>query len=161
MHARAGKPASQRLADAPDTQRLEQVVAQLVPAALVPLSSPPPGPPPVAAPVETALRERLIDTVQQLMVGHTPDAGPQARMVLHDSVLPGTTVVVQQVAAQLQVSFECSAQASRQRLERAAPAFAQALARRLGRDVEVLLHDENGHALEPVHGRANTGEVLQ
>lgn len=161
LHVRAGKPASQRPADEPDAHQLEQVVAQLVPAALVPLSAPPPAPPSVAAPAETALRERLIETVQQLMVGHVPGAGPQVRMVLHESVLAGTTVVVQQVAAQLQVSFECSAQASRQRLERTAPAFAQALARRLGRDVEVLVRDENGDALEPVHARADAREVSQ
>ncbi|MGE3430652.1 MAG: type III secretion HpaP family protein [Ramlibacter sp.] len=118
-----------------------------------------PAPPLQATPPDNGLRERLIETVSQLLVTPAQGANPQVRMVLQESVLPGTTVVVQQTAAQLQVSFECSAQVSRQRLERAAPAFAQSLARRLGRDVVVQIQDGTGSSLPPVEAHAHAGEA--
>lgn len=157
-------------AESPQPGRLDVAVnPALNPAvAVVPsfagVTSAGPQPVPDAAPAsaDSALHQRLVDTVQQLMVsapatadGH---ASAQVRMVLQDSVLPGTTVTVQQVGARLQVSFDCTVQASRQRLDRAAPAFAQALARRLGRDVEVRVDDDSGHALLPVQARADTSQ---
>jgi len=130
--------------------------AGVMPAGLQPVADAAP------VPADSALRERLVDTVQQLMVSApgTADgqASAQVRMVLQDSVLPGTTVTVQQVGARLQVSFDCTVQASRQRLDRAAPAFAQALARRLGRDVEVSVDDDSGHALLAVQARADASQ---
>ncbi len=92
-------------------------------------------------------------------VPQTPDAPVQVRMVLQDSLLPGTAVTVQQVGAQLHVSFECSAHMARQRLDRNAPGFAQALSRRLGRDVLVEVHDTTDDALPPVQARADASET--
>lgn len=98
-------------------------------------------------PTEALLRERLVEMVQQLLVGVPPGGGAEVRMVLRDSVLPGVTLIVQQSAGQLQVSFECTAQASRLRLDRGGPAIAQALARRLGREVVVNVQGAQGSAL--------------
>lgn len=160
----AGDPSTPTQPDVP--ARFGQPLEQTVPVQWQPLLAPalpPAAPEAVPTTTDTALRERLLDTVQQLMVsvpaGPGAQVAPQVRMVLHDSVLPGTTVSVQQVGAQLQVSFECTAHASRQRLDRCAPAFAQSLARRLGREVLVQLHDDTGGALPPVHARAGTSEA--
>lgn len=115
----------------------------------------------VHALADTALRERLIESVQQLLVSvpQTPGEPVQVRMVLHDSVLPGTAVTVQQMGAQLQVSFECTAHSARQRLERNTPALAQSLSRRLGRDVLVEVQDATGDGLLPIHARADARET--
>ena len=122
-------------------------------------AGPTPSLEPTPATAEAGLRERLIDTVQQLMVSEVRGAGAQVRMVLQESVLPGTTIMVQHVGAQLKVSFECTAQVSRNRLERSAPAFAQSLARRMGREVLVEVHDDTGDALAPVQARADASET--
>lgn len=139
------------------------LMAGLIPPNLPAVVAPPPIMLPVTAPqVDAVLRERLLDTVQQLMVSmpsaHGAADTAQVRMVLHEAVLPGTAVTVQQTGAQLQVSFECTVAASRLRLDRAAPAFAQTLARRLGRDVVVRVDDDTGDALAPVHARADASE---
>ncbi len=102
---------------------------------------------PTSPQTDLQLRERLFETVQQLLVGVTPGGAVEVRMVLRDNVLPGVTLIVQQAAGQLQVSFECTAQASQLRLERAGPAFAQTLARRLGRDVAMQVQGAQGGAL--------------
>lgn len=108
---------------------------------VVPLPPPSLGAREVAAatspPTDLQLRERLVETVQQLLVGVAPGGAAEVRLVLRDTVLPGVTLVVQQSAGQLQVSFECTVQTSRLRLDRGGPGLAQTLARRLGRDVVV------------------------
>jgi hypothetical protein len=99
---------------------------------------------------DTRARERLVEAVERLMVGDVQGT-QQVRMTLRDDVLPGVTVTVQQAAAQLQVVFECSVRASRQLIDRCAPAVARSLARRLGRDVVLQVEavdDEGSPGLE-------------
>jgi len=144
-------------------ERFEDAVSQT-------MQAPPPVPslpglPQIAQPqpgtaLDDATRECLIETVERLMVGNVHGVGHQVRMDLKDDFMPGVSVVVQQTAAQLQVVFECSALASRQRLDRAAPEFARALARRLGRDVAVRV-DGAGGGYPPlvVEARADSDEA--
>ncbi len=163
----AGEPEQARDNDN-DDEHTHPEPATLQPPTIVlaPWLAPAAPPLPVAAPAQTpqapvdvSLRDRLIDTVQQLLVrAATHDTPAQVHLVLQDSLLPGTVIQLQQVGAQLQVSFECTAQASRQRLERSLPVLAQSLARRLGRDVQVEVHDDTGDALPPVHARAQAQE---
>ncbi|MDP3137734.1 MAG: hypothetical protein Q8N17_15550, partial [Burkholderiaceae bacterium] len=50
----------------------------------------------------------------------------------------------QQTGAQVQVSFECSTQASRQLLDRIGASFSRSLAQRLGREVAVQVGSVDG-----------------
>ncbi|WP_374608864.1 type III secretion HpaP family protein [Diaphorobacter nitroreducens] len=153
-------PACVPTGDESKQERFEQALEHALPLVqpMPMFIAPPPAALDVQAAVDADLRERLIGTVQRIMVSPPGADVPQVRLVLQDSLLPGTAITIQQVGAQLQVSFECTAQASRQRLDRCAQSLAQSLARRMGRDVLVQVIDETGEALPPVEAHAGASE---
>lgn len=146
---RSGGGSRQLPADAHDRQRFEQTLAgasqEEAPQADRPLPSPLDllgGHRPGAA--SAPLREpsapafdagRLGDALSRLMVGDGRSGGRQVRMALKEDVLPGVTVVIEEVEGRLQVDFTCSVEDSRLKLVQALPEQAPILARRLGRDV--------------------------
>lgn len=77
----------------------------------------------------------LDEAVTRLMVGEGSAGGRQVRMDLSDSLLPGVTVVIEEAEGRLCVTFVCSVETSRLRLNAAIEDQAPAMAQRLGRDV--------------------------
>lgn len=167
---RPGGGSRQLLADAQDRQRFEQSLASASPEDAPDGERSLPSPldllgghrPAVAsAPrMEPAMPAfdagRLGDTLSRLMVGDGRSGGRQVRMALKDDVLPGVSVVIEEVDGRLQVDFICSVEDSRLKLVQALPEQAPVLARRLGRDVllRVQTDDEEDLRLTEVAASA-------
>ncbi len=102
------------------------------------------------------LASQVSDAVERLMVDDSGHGSRQVRMELKDDVLPGVTVVLQEQDGRLQVDFICSVEASRLKLNTAAPEQAQTLAQRLQRDVllRVQTDDEEDLRLFEAAGSA-------
>jgi hypothetical protein len=89
------------------------------------------------------LRRYIVDTVEQLSVT-VANGTAQVRLELKHDLIPGTAVVLQQTGNQVEIVFECAVAESRGRIDRVAPAFTRTLARRLGREVVVLVRSVQG-----------------
>ncbi|MBW7899929.1 MAG: hypothetical protein H3C26_00500 [Rhodocyclaceae bacterium] len=84
---------------------------------------------------DDGLGERMAEGIARLMVGDGGSGNRQVRMELKDELLPGVSVVVQELEGRLQVDFICGNEDSRQRLDAALDANARTLAERLNRPV--------------------------
>lgn len=95
------------------------------------------------------LLQRLGEWLERLLVGEGAAGGKQVRMDLADEILPGVSVLIEQVEGRLQVEFTCTVDPSRLRLVAAAPAQAPSLAQRLDRPVllRVQTDDEEDRRL--------------
>lgn len=146
--ARAGEgfaPGQQREPDAQDRQRFRQALAgapaqppaeaptQQAPQALQPFALFGAPPPATSAPAPQ-LPPAFDDMLTRLLVDDQ-HGSRQVRMELSEDVLPGVTVAIQEAEGRLQVDFICRVEASRLKLNAAAPQHAPQLAERLGRDV--------------------------
>jgi hypothetical protein len=81
------------------------------------------------------LSHQIGSSIERLMVDDGHNGQHQVRMELKDELLPGVTVVIQELDGRLQVDFICSVESSRLRLNEAAPEQARSLAESLRRDV--------------------------
>lgn len=99
-----------------------------------PLPAPPAGP---------GLGEPMVEGIERLMVGDGRSGNRQVRMELKDELLPGVSVVLQELEGRLQVDFICRNEDSRQRLNAAAQANARTLAERLRRPVLVRVQTDD------------------
>jgi hypothetical protein len=81
------------------------------------------------------LSHQIGSSIERLMVDDGHNGQRQVRMELKDELLPGVTVVIQELDGRLQVDFICSVESSRLRLNEAAPEQARSLAESLRRDV--------------------------
>jgi hypothetical protein len=104
---------------------------------------------PATAAPDPHLSQGIGSAVERLMVSDGRSGNQQVRMELKDDLLPGVTVIVQELEGRLQVDFICSVEASRLRLNEAAPSQAHELAQRLRRDVllRVQTDDEDDPCL--------------
>lgn len=136
------QPNARREPDAEAHNRFEETLSKPpVGAVEKPVSAPVPSPfslfgaatAQAPIPMDTALSQQLVDGMERLMVGE--NGGRHVRMELKDELLPGVTVEIQETEGRLQVDFFCGVEASRHRLNAAAPEHAPRLASRLGRDV--------------------------
>ena len=151
--------APQQQPDAQARQRFEQAMAAPTPPQDMPA---PAAPQPfalfgsmAASPLATvpaadpALGARMAEGIERLMVGDGSSGNRQVRMELKDDLLPGVSVVVQELEGRLQVDFICANEDSRQRLVAALEANARTLAERLNRPVllRVQTDDEDDPCL--------------
>lgn len=96
-----------------------------------------------ADPVMTELVNVINTGLQRLMVSDGSSGNRQVRMMLKEDVLPGVSVVIHEVAGRLQVDYVCSQEASRLRLNDAAPEQARVLAASLNREVLVTVQTDD------------------
>lgn len=96
-----------------------------------------------APPADPGLGEPMVEGIERLMVGDGRSGNRQVRMELKDELLPGVSVVLQELEGRLQVDFICSNEDSRQRLNAAAQANASTLAERLRRPVLVRVQTDD------------------
>ena len=92
---------------------------------------------------EFELSAQIGNSIERLMVNDGEHGQRQVRMELKDDLLPGVTVVIQELEGRLQVDFVCSVESSRLRLNQAAPEQARTLAERLGRDVLLRIQTDD------------------
>ena len=90
-----------------------------------------------------ALSHQIGSSIERLMVDDDHNGQRQVRMELKDDLLPGVTVVIQELDGRLQVDFICSVESSRLRLNEAAPEQARSLAERLRRDVLLRVQSDD------------------
>ena len=147
--------APQQQPDAQARQRFEQALAAPAPSAPTDAPSVPQpfalfGSIAASAPAaDTALGDRMAEGIERLMVGDGSSGNRQVRMELKDELLPGVSVVVQELEGRVQVDFICANEDSRQRLVAALEANARTLAERLNRPVllRVQTDDEDDPCL--------------
>jgi len=96
-----------------------------------------------AEPVMTELVNVINTGLQRLMVSDGSSGNRQVRMMLKEDILPGVSVVIHEVAGRLQVDYVCSQEASRLRLNDAAPEQAKVLAASLNREVLVTVQTDD------------------
>ena len=152
-----GIPDRRSQPDADARQRFEQAMAAPKPGASEPPAAPQPfalfgslARAPAPPPADDGLGERMADGIERLMVGDGSSGNRQGRMELKDELLPGVSVVVQELEGRLQVDFICANEDSRQRLVAAQEANARTLAERLNRPVllRVQTDDEDDPCLQ-------------
>lgn len=93
------------------------------------------------------LSQALESLASRLMVGEGQGGGKQVRLELGEDVVPGVTVVVEQVQGRLQVDFICSQESTRLALAAHIRDSAGVLATRLG--CGVLLRVLSDHPGDP------------
>ena len=94
-------------------------------------------------PPEFELSAQIGSSIERLMVDDGQHGQRQVRMALKDDLLPGVTVVIQELEGRLQVDFICGVESSRLRLNQAAPEQARTLADRLRRDVLLRIQTDD------------------